>query len=345
MPTMSPFLLSAALLGAGLLVLGAMALGRWWRARGRSNRERRARIRREDVLKYLCKCEAERSPATLASVAGTLHLTGEDVAGLLADMERRALVSFLSGRLQLTASGRETGLHVVRAHRLWESHLAQETGFGESDWHAQAEQREHSLSVEETAVLAARLGHPAHDPHGDAIPPAGGVLAPGGGQPLGTLEPGQAGRIVHIEDEPESMRAQLAAAGLRLGGRVQMLAKDDGSLRLVAEGNEHALAPILAQQVDVMPETGAEHAAGESTLAETKPGEISTVLGLSPACAGAQRQRLLDLGFVPGTEIVTEMKSPTGEPTAYLVRGTMIALRREQARLVTVRAAGAGESR
>lgn len=345
MPTTFPAFLAFVLAGLLVLAFAAFRLGQWGRNRMRLNRERRDRVRREDTLKYLCKCEAEETTPTMAGVAGVLELPGETVAALLGDMERRGQVSFVSGSLRLTLSGRETGLHLVRAHRLWESHLAEETGVGESDWHAQAEEREHSLSVEETAALAARLGHPAHDPHGDAIPPAGGVLAGTGGQPLGSLEPGQAGRIVHIEDEPETMRARLAAAGLRLGGKVRLLEKQERSLRVSAEGKEQVLAPILAHQVHVISEAGAEPAAGEITLAETRPGETSTVLGLLPACSGAQRQRLLDLGFVPGTEIVTEMKSPTGEPTAYLVRGTMIALRREQARLVAVRAADAGESR
>jgi Fe2+ transport system protein FeoA len=44
-----------------------------------------------------------------------------------------------------------------------------------------------------------------------------------------------------------------------------------------------------------------------------------------------QRTRLLDLGFVPGTQIAYEMSSPLGDPTAYLVKGSLIALRKDQA--------------
>lgn len=51
---------------------------------------------------------------------------------------------------------------------------------------------------------------------------------------------------------------------------------------------------------------------------------------------GAERRRLMDLGVMPGVEIVAEGTSPLGDPTAYLVRGSVIALRRCQARGIHV---------
>lgn len=47
---------------------------------------------------------------------------------------------------------------------------------------------------------------------------------------------------------------------------------------------------------------------------------------------GPQRRRLLDLGLVPGAEVRAEMTSPLGDPTAYRVLGTLVVLRRAQAR-------------
>lgn len=49
------------------------------------------------------------------------------------------------------------------------------------------------------------------------------------------------------------------------------------------------------------------------------------------AAEGAEKRRMLDLGLVPNTKIEAIMKSPSGDPTAYLVRGTVIAIRREEA--------------
>ncbi|RME45954.1 MAG: ferrous iron transport protein A [Caldilineae bacterium] len=52
---------------------------------------------------------------------------------------------------------------------------------------------------------------------------------------------------------------------------------------------------------------------------------------MTRACRGAERRRLMDLGILPGTLIRAEMVSPSGDPTAYRIRGALIALRKEQA--------------
>lgn len=142
--------------------------------------------------------------------------------------------------------------------------------------------------------------------------------------------------MVHIEDEPEVLRAQLAAEGLHLGTKVRLLDKSEQCLRFWSDGAEHSLAPIAAHHVDVVPLPAGEGAVEEATLATLRPGDRATVLALAQSCRGAERQRLLDLGFVRGTEVTAEMTSVTGDPTAYRVRGSVIALRREQARLVLV---------
>jgi DtxR family Mn-dependent transcriptional regulator len=78
--------------------------------------------------------------------------------------------------------------------------------------------------------------------------------------------------------------------------------------------------------------------ADESTahLAACETGARVTVQGLARSCRGQERRRLLDLGFVAGTAVEVAMTSPSGEPTAYRVRGTLIALHREQARQIMV---------
>ena len=49
---------------------------------------------------------------------------------------------------------------------------------------------------------------------------------------------------------------------------------------------------------------------------------------------GMVRNRLLDLGFLPGTTVTVVRRAPLGDPTAYKVRGAMLALRHEDASLV-----------
>ncbi len=58
---------------------------------------------------------------------------------------------------------------------------------------------------------------------------------------------------------------------------------------------------------------------------------IKTILTI-----GANRRRLLDLGLTPGSQVEVIRRSPAGNPTAYLIKGTVIALRNEDARQILV---------
>jgi len=331
------------LLTVVVLVLVAVWPNHGLLARWRMGRRLAARVRREDALKHLLKAEANSQPASLESVAGAVEIRRGAATELLADMDRRGLVSFEHGDLRLRPSGRELALHVIRTHRLWERHLAENTGVDEREWHRRAEREEHRLSPEQTAALAAALGNPELDPHGDVIPVPGGTLPPEPGQPLGALAPNAVARIVHVEDEPQVIYAQLTALGIRPGMSLCVLEKSPQRIRFWADGREHVLAPMLANNISValLPEYQPSDLFEEQYLASLEPGQQARILSLSPACRGAERRRLLDLGFVPGTVVLAELASPGGDPTAYRVRETSVALRREQASLIRITAATA----
>jgi DtxR family transcriptional regulator, Mn-dependent transcriptional regulator len=307
-------------------------------SRWREAQQRLARVRREDALKHILKCEVNGQLPTLNGVTGALHLSADTAAELLTAMERRKLISYAEGQLSLSPSGRQLALHIVRAHRLWESYLAEQTGVDEAEWHRLAERKEHQLTPEEARDLEAKLGHPVTDPHGDVIPVLGGELDADEGQPLITAPLNKALEIVHVEDEPIAVYRQLLALGLRPAMRVCILSRESDFLKLWAEGQELVLAPLLANNIGInlIPDVTAGDLLDEEYLSDLQTGEQARVLNLSAACRGAERRRLLDLGFVPGTVISVELPNPMGDPTAYLVRGTMIALRREQARMIRI---------
>jgi DtxR family transcriptional regulator, Mn-dependent transcriptional regulator len=331
----SPGILILAVLAVcAALFLPRYGVVAWWRrARGLA-----ARSQREDVLKHILKYEAAGRRPTLDSIAGALEIRAGRAAVLLQDLEQHGMVSFEEGALRLKPSGREMALHVVRAHRLWESYLAEQTGVAEEEWHQRAERQEHLLSPRDTDALASRLGHPTRDPHGDEIPQPNGDLPAERGQPLHAAAENTPVLITHIEDEPKTVYAQLCAEGLRAGMRAYVIEKSAHRIRFWADGNEHVLAPVLANNISVVPspELAIKDLAEEQFLSQLCPGQTGKVLGLTPACRGAERRRLLDLGFVSGTPVDVEMVSPAGDPTAYRVRGTVVALRREQAGLIRV---------
>ena len=162
------------------LILILVAVAVFWPRRGLLARWRQAielaAACREDALKHILKSEANGRVPTLESIAGALHITTGSAARLLDELASHDLLTFEGGQLRLRPAGREMGLHVLRAHRLWESYLAEETGIAEDEWHRRAERQEHLLTPAQTRALAARLGHPTRDPHGDVIPSSDGTF-------------------------------------------------------------------------------------------------------------------------------------------------------------------------
>jgi DtxR family Mn-dependent transcriptional regulator len=143
---------------------------------------------------------------------------------------------------------------------------------------------------------------------------------------------------VHIEDEPEELYAQLVAEGISPGMFARLSENSSKRVRFWVGDEEHVLAPIVAANISVVPvpEQNVQKVPVGIPLNTLQPGEQGQVVALSPRLRGADRRRMMDLGILPGTTIDVEMTSPSGDPTAYLVRGALIALRAEQAQLIQV---------
>jgi DtxR family Mn-dependent transcriptional regulator len=310
-----------------------------WLARWQTTRQQTERVRREDALKHIHKCEMKGQRPTVESIAGMLQMGRNEASELLTRIAAEGLLKLEGGKIQLTSKGRDSALHIIRAHRLWERFLSEETGFTEADWHGQAEKYEHLLTKADADALASRLGNPTHDPHGDPIPTSSGDLVDHGGKPLTTLPVDTQAYIVHVEDEPEVVYAQLVAEGLHPGMEVRIIESSSERVRFWSNGDEHLLAPIVATNISVKEVPvleGSEAQAEMERLTSLQPGESATVASIAPVCRGAERRRFMDLGILPGTEITADFRSPGGDPTAYVIRGALIALRRDQADLINI---------
>jgi DtxR family transcriptional regulator, Mn-dependent transcriptional regulator len=308
----------------------------------RPGRGRRDRERVEDALKHLHECERAGRSCPSLELAGRLGIGESAALELATRLTDRGLASSVSGGLDLTDAGRAYARQVLRTHRLWERYLADRTGVPAGEWHAEAERVEHELSPAEVERLAVRLGDPRYDPHGDPIPTVTGEVPAPVGVPLARVPGGSSVVVTHVEDEPREVFDRLTAAGLTPGLAVEVAvgAEASGRVRLRVRGADHELRAVDAANVtvDVLP--AGERAPGRGrTLADTVLGEEARVVAISPACQGPQRRRLLDLGVVPGTRIVPELVSTSGDPVAYRIRGAVIALRREQAGWIEVEAA------
>jgi len=292
----------------------------------------------EDVLKQLYHTENSGKEINVVSLTNALKFSNSIIVDVIKKMVINELVAFDGDTLKLTTSGRDYALRIVRVHRLWEKYLAEKTGFDKVEWHERAEEMEHKLTHEETNLLAAQLGNPQYDPHGDPIPTKLGKIADVKGQFLSSLTIGSVGRIVHIEDEPDVIYKQILAENIHIGSQIRVVENSRQRVVFYAEGEEFKLAPIVAANITVaMLEKDDVIEENIVRLSSLKENEVAHILGISKESRGDSRRRLLDLGFVKGTEISIDLMSPMRNPTAYLVKGTSIALRRNQASKVLIK--------
>lgn len=322
------------MIGTGIVLLGTIIFlpekGLVAKLRKRKTISKKVHV--EDALKHLYNCEYNNISCTLNSVAGKLSISEDDAAELITKLEEMGLLNSHHETLQLSSEGRSYALRIIRVHRLWEKYLADETGIDEREWHHSAEEFEHKLTPSDADALAAQIGNPVFDPHGDPIPSRTGDIPTKSGMPLTDLKYGEFASIIHIEDEPDAIYKQLVAEGLYPGMQVRMMESNKERIRFTANGEECVLAPLFAKNITVAPIKFEKPVEGKfKNLSSLKIGEKGIVLGISKALRGQQRRRLMDLGIVPGTEVVAEIKGAFGDPTAYRIKGASIALRKKLA--------------
>ena len=155
----------------------------------------------------------------------------------------------------LTESGERVALEVIRHHRLIESYLADALGMPWDRVHDEAEVLEHYISEELEERMAAALGDPSHDPHGDPIPDRRLAVASEQGIPLVDLEPGQSGTFSRVSDSDSEMLRYLDRRGIRPGIELRLRDRDpfEGPLFVEVGEDEHVLGHRLAAAMRVLP--------------------------------------------------------------------------------------------
>jgi DtxR family Mn-dependent transcriptional regulator len=324
----------AALLLLIILLLpryGLLALYRDWRSA-------RQRELVEDALKHLLDREQQGRHASPESLAGTLSLPRLKATRLITDMESQNLLETRGAQIHLTVEGERWAMHIVRAHRLWERYLADEARMPLSQIHNEAQRREHSFTDAQLDELSAALGHPTRDPHGDPIPTREGKMPFVEITPVTAWQNDAPARILHIEDEPAIAYEQILAAGLRLGQVIRIIERTSQRIVLSDGETEYRLAPTVAANIGITPLAEGETAKADAIpLAKLTQDQRAEILSLDSAVQGFTRRRFLDLGLTPGTVIYPELGNFFGEPRAYRVRGTLIALRNDQASQIWVK--------
>jgi DtxR family Mn-dependent transcriptional regulator len=204
----------------------------------------------EDYAKAIYALEQRGGGAVSTNaLADRLEVTPASASGMVRRLGELGLVTHEPYRgVQLTDEGVRLALEVLRHHRLLELYLAESLGVPWDRVHDEAEVLEHVLSEDLEALIAAKLGNPTHDPHGDPIPSADLVLREEATESLAALEPGATGTFVRVSDSDPAMLRYLAERGIAPGDclRVEEKQPFGGPLFVSFGADVHVLGGKLA---------------------------------------------------------------------------------------------------
>ena len=178
----------------------------------------------EDYTKAVYALEERHGVASTTALAERLGVSAPAVSAMVKKLAALGYVSHVRYRgVRLTDEGRRVALEVLRHHRLLETYLVEELGVPWDRVHAEAEVLEHVLSEGLEERIAAKLGEPTHDPHGDPIPAADGTVVEPATVALTSLAAGDRGRFVRVSDSDPAVLRELAELGIRPGDELEVV--------------------------------------------------------------------------------------------------------------------------
>ena len=209
----------------------------------------------QDYAKAIYALELREGEAlSTNALADRLGVTAASASGMVKRLDELGLVEHQPYRgVSLTEDGRRVALEVMRHHRLLELYLVRSLGVPWDRVHQEAEVLEHVLSEELEELIAAKLGDPTHDPHGDPIPTRELTIEEGSTVSLQALEVGDRGTFTRVSDSDPEMLRFLAERGIAPGDRLEVVEKQpfDGPLFVRFGADVHVFGGALARAMRV----------------------------------------------------------------------------------------------
>ena len=197
----------------------------------------------EDYVRAIYGLTERGVAVTNATLTQRLGLSPSSVSGMITKLAQLGLVTHVRYRsVELTSDGRRLAYDVLRRHRLLELFLVEVLDYTWDEVHPEADALEHAVSDELVEHIAAKLGHPTHDPHGDPIPTADGVVEKPTTRLLDQVEPGTIGTIARVWDTDSELLRYLTDHGMTLGARIEVVERKPFGGPLVVRIGEPAQA-------------------------------------------------------------------------------------------------------
>lgn len=166
----------------------------------------------QDYLKAIYDLTRHGAPASTNALASRLGVEPASVTGMMQKLaaSHPALVEYKKHHgVKLTAAGRRAALEVIRHHRLLEAWLVKALGYSWTDVHLEAEKLEHVISEDFEERIAAALGNPVRDPHGEPIPSSDLIMPSDRSVPLESLEAGQRAVVRRVDAHDSALLRHL----------------------------------------------------------------------------------------------------------------------------------------
>ncbi len=198
-----------------------------------------------------CAAQGERAAAT-GQIASALGVSPGTVTSMLKTLSDRGLAAYTPYEgVQLTESGQQLALRILRRHRLIELFLVHTLGFTWDEVHDEAEDMEHAVSDSLVDRIDAFLGFPSADPHGDPIPTADGRIATTEATCLARWQVGQPFRLVRVLDQSPEFLRYLSDRQLALGAEGSLVGGEPATdvLTVRVHGIESALGVPAAEKL------------------------------------------------------------------------------------------------
>ncbi|MFZ1754184.1 MAG: metal-dependent transcriptional regulator [Caldilineaceae bacterium] len=209
----------------------------------------------EDYLKAIYLLESNSEPVSNSALAQHMGFSPASATNMVKKLAELRLVTHEPYRgVELTPLGRQVALEVLRHHRLIELFLHETLDMSWDRVHEEADKLEHVISEAMEDAMAAVLGNPKVDPHGDPIPSKEGHIDKRPGSPLVGAPIGEPLRLVRVLTQDPDRLCYLGSLGLYPDTAIVLheRAPFQGPLLIEVKGEPHALAFEMAEYLQVV---------------------------------------------------------------------------------------------